>query len=239
MKKWALLTCDDMSAYVSDEDSLDKKMSEILGTQTHWHSWTAPVDWSTYELAILRTTWDYTTQREKFLNKLKSMQDNGVNLCNSYEVVAWNSHKSYLLDLAAQGVAIIKTLPLGELSAKTIFQQSSSWDSSQVILKPFVGAASQGLKIYANNLEGIESLLSQVNGQQGQWFLQPFHSEIAQGEISLIFFNKKFSHGLLKRPKVGDFRSQEEFGSEILSYPPDSTEISFAENILQKISEDL
>jgi len=33
-----------------------------------------------------------------------------------------------------------------------------------------------------------------------------------QGEWSLLFFNKQFSHGVLKKPKSDDFRVQNDFG---------------------------
>jgi hypothetical protein len=48
--------------------------------------------------------------------------------------------------------------------------------------------------------------------------LQPFERGIlAEGEFSLIYFNGALSHSILKVPKRGDFRVQEEHGSEILA----------------------
>ena len=48
------------------------------------------------------------------------------------------------------------------------------------------------------------------------FILQPFINSIKKdGEMSLIFFNKGFSHGLSKVPKKGDFRVQEEHGGTL------------------------
>jgi hypothetical protein len=52
--------------------------------------------------------------------------------------------------------------------------------------------------------------------------IQPFEPAIvSEGEFSLLYFNGEFSHGILKVPKRGDFRVQEEHGSEIRSITPE------------------
>jgi len=62
----------------------------------------------------------------------------------------------------------------------------------------------------------------------GDWMLQPFLEEILDGEVSLHFFGKKFSHSIIKVPKHGDFRVQEEFGGNILPHTPDNELMEFA-----------
>jgi len=53
--------------------------------------------------------------------------------------------------------------------------------------------------------------------------LQKFMDSIStEGEWSLIFFGGQFSHAVLKRPRTGDFRVQNDFGgtSELADSPP-------------------
>jgi hypothetical protein len=46
--------------------------------------------------------------------------------------------------------------------------------------------------------------------------IQPFERNIVdEGEYSLIYFNGRLSHAILKVPKSGDFRVQEEHGGDI------------------------
>ncbi len=40
---------------------------------------------------------------------------------------------------------------------------------------------------------------------------------VSEGEYSTFFFNGEYSHAILKKPAVNDFRTQEEHGAEILS----------------------
>ena len=46
--------------------------------------------------------------------------------------------------------------------------------------------------------------------------VQPFLKNIIdEGEYSLFYFDGKFSHSVLKKPKEKDFRVQEEHGGDI------------------------
>lgn len=234
----ALLTCDHLENYVSDEAPLATLIPEHCGWPATWVSWTSTIEWNSFSHAIIRTTWDYTHQRKSFLETLKQIEKQGVVLLNNYKTVEWNSHKSYLLDLQSQGVRTLETLKLNQCESEEVFARVSSWQQEQVILKPFVGAASHGLKIFPNTKTGLQALMSSA-ADLSQWFVQPFYEEIFAGEISLIYFNNQWSHGLKKIPKKGDFRSQEEFDSQIIPYQPSPIEIQYGEEILRKIKEPL
>ena len=53
--------------------------------------------------------------------------------------------------------------------------------------------------------------------------LQPFERGIVEeGEFSMMYFNGAHSHSILKVPKPGDFRVQEEHGSEIIPVVPEA-----------------
>ena len=67
--------------------------------------------------------------------------------------------------------------------------------------------------------------------------MQPFiENIITEGEYSLIFFKKKHSHTLLKKPKKNDFRVQEEHGGKLqLITNTDKKMLKFAKNIIDKL----
>ena len=69
------------------------------------------------------------------------------------------------------------------------------------------------------------------------WMMsQPFvRSVTGYGEISLIFFAGQYSHSVLKKPKAGDFRVQEEHGGRIQSVVPEASIIEFAHRTLQAV----
>lgn len=67
--------------------------------------------------------------------------------------------------------------------------------------------------------------------------VQPFRSAIqTEGEHSLILFNGKASHSLLKTPKQGDFRSQSGFGAFLREQPIDGELKNLAEDVLSRVA---
>ena len=72
--------------------------------------WTDPVDWDTFDVALIRSTWDYIDEREQFLQVLGAIERSSCLLFNTLDTVRWNSDKSYLLELAERGVSTIPTV---------------------------------------------------------------------------------------------------------------------------------
>jgi hypothetical protein len=52
-----------------------------------------------------------------------------------------------------------------------------------------------------------------------------------RGEASLMVFNGSFTHAVLKKAKIGDYRVQDDFGGTVHLYHPTSKEIQFAEKV--------
>ena len=48
-----------------------------------------------------------------------------------------------------------------------------------------------------------------------------------------MVFNGNYSHAVLKKAKLGDFRVQDDFGGTVNSYDPTKEEIAFAEKVFQ------
>ena len=64
-------------------------------------------------------------------------------------------------------------------------------------------------------------------------FVQPFLPEIVNdGEYSVLYFNDKHSHSVIKRPKTGDYRIQEQFGGVYEA-------VELNEDILKQTAKDL
>ena len=59
---------------------------------------------------------------------------------------------------------------------------------------------------------------------------------VEEGEFSLFYFNGEYSHAILKTPKTGDFRVQEEHGGIIQATKPTADLLATGEKIMQYIS---
>ena len=185
--------------------------------------WDAPdVSWGGCRAVLLRSVWDYHLRVEEFLAWAGGLEASGTAVWNPAPLVAWNARKSYLRELAAAGVPTVPTLWLapGELAGWPAAIERSGWDD--VVLKPLVGASSyltwrSPAPEAARSADRLARLAAHGGG-----LAQPFLTEIeARGEWSLIYFDGRFSHAVLKRAKVGEFRVQVEFGgSETPAEPP-------------------
>lgn len=65
-------------------------------------------DWGGYDLAVLRSTWDYSWRAAEFLAWAERC-GKATRLANPAEVVRWNADKRYLGDLAEAGVPVVPT----------------------------------------------------------------------------------------------------------------------------------
>ncbi|MBV8878524.1 MAG: hypothetical protein JO332_01040, partial [Planctomycetaceae bacterium] len=106
MKPIALVTA-------RETGKLDDDMEPLLaalraeGAVAETAVWDDPsVDWTRYELAVLRSTWDYSRRRDEFL-AWAARAERQVPLANSARIVRWNTDKAYLGDLRAAGVPIV------------------------------------------------------------------------------------------------------------------------------------
>lgn len=101
-------------------------------------AWDDPdVDWSSFEVAILRSTWDYVERYDEFLDWLRRAERR-TRLWNSPDVARWNTDKRYLDELAAAGVPTVPTVyvPPGSRAEPVV-------PDDNYVVKPTVGAGAR------------------------------------------------------------------------------------------------
>lgn len=229
MKKLCLLSCQSLDGYIVDDELLVKELELNGEYSVSTIPWDKEADWSTLDLVIIRTTWDYAQRSEEFLKKLTFISTQ-TRLCNSPEVVKWNIHKGYLSELALKGA---KLVPTHMFKFPGPIVVPLDWQHEKLIIKPAISAGSFKTMIVTREDLKSETLKSELFA--GDWMLQPFLEEIKKGEVSLHFFDKKFSHGIIKIPKEGDFRVQEEFGGNIQPFAPDDSLLKQAQELVNLI----
>jgi glutathione synthase/RimK-type ligase-like ATP-grasp enzyme len=235
MKKIAFLTCKMMQDFSIKDPKLSRDEKNLahellkLDIEVDHVNWHDDHNWSDYEMVLIRTTWDYVDKVDQFFKALEIISKQ-TKLINPIEIIKWNINKKYLVEIQEMGFKTIPTLLSGSFTKEEFKDHFNRMDKGAgVIVKPVIGASSQGIQLIkvASEVEPMET---------GEWLIQPFQENIqTQGEYSLLFFNKTFSHGITKLPKAGDFRSQEEFDSKVEAVAPPKKMILLGESILNKI----
>ena len=240
MSRIAFLTMDSLEGFVS-YDYLVRDILQQRGVRVDEVSWRDPhADWDAYDLVVIRSPWDYQQSCSQFLDVLARIDASRANLQNPLKVVRWNVEKTYLRDLQDSGVTIVPTAWLQSPKVADLTNLFQQLKADQVVVKPFIGAGATDT-FWLNSDSSPELLQSIEALYQGRLALaQPFiESVLSYGEISLTFFGGEYSHTVLKTPKTGDFRVQEEHGGIIQRIDPAPDVVSFARRSLAAVQADL
>lgn len=199
MTRIALATC----AALPDLDPDEKLLLEplrALGVDAQPAVWDDPsVDWTAFDLVVIRSTWDYTARRGEFLAWAQAVP----RIVNPAEVLRWNTDKHYLQDLAKSGVPVVPTDWLEPGRTGTLPTQG------RYVLKPSVGAGSVDAALFdlaAADEAGPARAHAQRLLDAGQTVMvQPYLELIEHhGETALVFFGGEFSHAATKGAMLAD-----------------------------------
>jgi hypothetical protein len=222
LRRCAFLTLAEQADFVIDDDRAHAPLAQ-RGWQVETVPWNrSGVDWSRYDLVVIRSTWDYQHQADAFLSTLATIEASGARLENPLSIVRWNMQKTYLRDLAARDVPVVPTIWRDGLRAGELGALFEAVQSEEAVIKPVMSGNAQGAWRLDRASAKAQAAEIEAYYAERALMMQPFEPAIvSEGEFSLLYFNGKFSHGILKVPKPGDFRVQEEHGSEIRSITPE------------------
>jgi len=160
---------------------------------------------------VLRSTWDYHLHLPEFLRWVAKVEASGLPLWNPPSTVRWNVDKAYLAEVEARGARIVPTRFAGRGSRTSLLALMLEAGWTEAVVKPSVsGGAFETWRAHRTPEDGARFARQLA---QMDCLVQPLVPElITDGEWSLLFFEGRYSHAVLKRPGPEDFRVQEEFG---------------------------
>ena len=241
MRKVAFLSMDDLSDFVC-YDQMTVEPLQQLG----WSLETVPwrdhgIIWDDYEMVIIRSPWDYQDDPEAFFSVLEDIEASTAHLENPLEVVRWNLDKIYLRDLEQDGIPIVPTLWAPYPTVELLRHAAKEFNNfgEELIIKPRISAnADHTYRLSPEEWPAMEQELHPSPDRN--WMIQPFlASVIPEGEFSLFYFGNRYSHAIVKRPKTGDFRVQEEHGGQLSSVKAPEALKKLSSRILSRFDEPL
>ncbi|MFG3645148.1 RimK family alpha-L-glutamate ligase [Micromonospora sp. NPDC047762] len=198
----ALVTCSDL-AELDPDDRLVLAPLATRGVAVQAVVWDDPdVDWSSYNLVVLRSPWDYALRRDEFVSWASTVPT----LVNPADVVRWNTDKRYLAELSAAGVP---TVPTAWIMPGESWQPPA--ETGEYVLKPAVSAGSQDTGRYdLSDPEHRDLAAAHVRrlSEAGRvTMVQPYLRAVdTEGETALLFLagpeGLAFSHAIRKGPML-------------------------------------
>jgi O-ureido-D-serine cyclo-ligase len=207
-----------------------------VGAEVTLTDWDDPdIDWSAFDLALLRSPWDYTKRLPEFLDWAEHVSTL-TRLLNPLPVIRWNTDKHYL---AALIQAAIPTVPShfvepgeeGRAGLQRFFALHPH--VAEFVVKPTVGAGSRDAQRYPRaDVEAATAHAQRLLDSKRAVLLQPYLDRVDEdGETALIYFNGQFSHAIRKGPLLrrGEGPTRALFAEEhITPRDPDPAELRVA-----------
>ena len=205
--------------YEEDWSHIKADYMRLFGSGTAFVDWTKADDLTDFDLITPLLAWGYPRDCVTWFALLDRMETQGLPVSNPVSVLRWNSDKSYLAELDAAGIATVPTRMSDSLEQIALDDARAAFGTDALVIKPPISGGADGTFRLAEN----DALPPSVAGKR--MMIQPFLPSIAaEGEYSLFYFGGTFSHSIIKRPAVGDFRVQDQFGGyeEAVEAPTDA-----------------
>ncbi|HEX3824512.1 MAG TPA: hypothetical protein VHV79_08610 [Mycobacteriales bacterium] len=188
-------------------------------------------------LVVIRTPWDYVDRRDEFLAWAREIES-ATRLLNPLDVLDWNSHKSYLLDLAYAAVPVIPTALVPREASEDDQLAALQEYEGEVVIKPAVSVGAIGARLMgAKSPEAAGHLRALI--ATGDALVQPFEPTVVDGETSLVYFGGELSHSVRKIPAEGDYRVQIFHGGTVESHVATAEEQEVAALALLAVTTEL
>jgi glutathione synthase/RimK-type ligase-like ATP-grasp enzyme len=229
-----------VSCLVLPEPDVDEQLflpfANEAGLTARIVSWDDPnVDWSAFRCIVLRSTWDYHLQIDKFRDWLALASEKTI-MYNDAKTIGWNIDKAYLSQLESAGIPIVPTEFISPSeSVVEALDRRPDWTGSEFVVKPTISAGSyQTYRIRRSEAADIQPKTT-LFGPDRKVMIQPFVSSVDRGgEASLIYIDREFSHCIIKSAR---FDGEHEVVTEAVS--PEEPLLSLAERVLDELDDEL
>ena len=198
--------------------------------------WTDPrIDWATYDLVVVRSTWDYAPRRDEFVAWAHRVEEVS-RLANPAAVIEWNTDKTYLRVLDQAGLPVIATdwLEPGDTFVPPV--------QGEYVVKPAVSAGSKDTDRFraGEHDELAVAHAAAILASGRTVMVQPYLHEVdTAGETALLYIGGEYSHAIRKGPMltpaggpVADLYKAE----EIRSRQPSPVELAVGDRVLDALA---
>lgn len=192
------------------------------------------VNWGDYDLAVIRSTWDYAARRDEFL-RWAERAGAATRLEHTAAVLRWNTDKRYLADLQGAGVAVVPSRFFGPDEAVDLPE------AGEFVVKPSISAGSRDTCRFTAHEHHEARQLAQVIAATGRTVMvQPYVASVdRRGETALLFFNGEYSHAINKGPMLvpGAAPTQDLYLSEVIAAcTPGPEELAAGRGVLEALA---
>jgi glutathione synthase/RimK-type ligase-like ATP-grasp enzyme len=167
---------------------------------------------------VIRSTWDYHRRYGEFMQWVRAVSAVST-ICNSLDVITWNTDKHYLAEVAEIGLPVVPTVFIEPGQEDWLEYVLELLTQGDVVVKPAISAGSNDTERHSN-IDVAQKHISELLSAQRSVMLQPYMVDVdVESETGLVFIDGKFSHAFAKGPLLaqaknmsGGLYAEEEIG---------------------------
>jgi glutathione synthase/RimK-type ligase-like ATP-grasp enzyme len=193
--------------------------------------WDDPaVEWAAFAAVVVRSTWDYALRRDAFVAWAREVEA-VTRLLNPAAVIAWNTDKRYLGELAAAGIPVVPTM----FAAPGEHVDLPA--AGELVVKPTVSAGARDTARYGpHETSRARAHVTTLHDAGRTAMVQPYVAAVDDvGETALLFIDGTYSHAIRKGPLLtpGAGLIEGLFAPEdIVSRTPSPAELALAKRVV-------
>ncbi|MBS0421456.1 MAG: hypothetical protein JSR66_27355 [Proteobacteria bacterium] len=237
----ALVTARPARGLDEDEPPLNMALQKA-GCQVEVVEWDDPrVDWARFDVALLRSAWDYCERIAEFLAWVERAAK-VTHVLNPLRLVRWNTDKHYLAELAAGGAAVVPStfIEPGEDPAAAVRKFVDLHPQAELVVKPAIGAGSRDTQRHRRTeVTAAAAHAGRLLDAGRSVLVQPYLGRVDRdGETALMFFEGRFSHAIRKGPLLpaGGAATTGLFATETITpRVPGADELRLAEKVVSLV----
>jgi glutathione synthase/RimK-type ligase-like ATP-grasp enzyme len=228
---------DDYARRILTEDACLAEALERRGARVKRVDWADPaVDWRSFDIALIRQVWDYFERYPAFMRWLDRVAD-ATRVVNPVDVIRWNAHKRYLVELAAAGVPTVPTRIVERCAEPpSLAELLAEAGCGEAVIKPAVsGAGRETYRVRPGDADALAATWRWL-AQSEDMLVQPFMPAIVEsGEVSVMVIDGEATHAVRKIAAPGEFRVQDDHGGTVHPHRPDRAESAVAERAIAAV----
>ena len=201
MPNVALATCAKLPEPDADEELLVRAL-EARGAHVRLLPWDdAAQAASSNELVVVRSTWNYFEDLERFLAWVERTS-RVANILNPADVIRANVKKTYLRDLERRGIDIVPTEYVARGESRPIDEICRARGWGAIVIKPVVSAGSFLTRRFeASQTAEAQRFLDEITVERDAMVQRYMESVDGYGERSIVWIDGEPSHAIRKSPR--------------------------------------
>lgn len=197
----AIVTCVTLPEPDPDQDRMLAALNgaDLDAQLAAWDD--SAIDWSSFDLAVIRSTWNYHQHLPAFCDWLDNASDATL-LVNPASVVRWNLHKGYLRELEDAGLPIVPTAFVDANADTDLPGILAERGWVDIVIKPCVSAGSHRTRRFTEGATpAAADFLASITATDDA-MIQPFIASVEDGgERAAMWIGGEPTHAIVKQPR--------------------------------------